>query len=261
MSRAYRFFGCLASILIVCLACADSPPARTPLFVNKPITPAWAPLWDWEQPRNLAFQHRVVEHLTGVQGVGSCCAEGVSHDGYRLHLCFAPGTPRWYVEYVSRLIFGDFLPAYDLDRRWSFTSFGSTGSQGNPIQLRWSFVPDGTLLPGVGGGTAPSNLIARTASSAATRHCGRTNSATHLPVGRRLQGFGTRRSAMTARRSPTALVRLIPNAAMCASADATWTASTACWRSTTCRMSATWSSIPAKTGKAVSVPIVSCAMW
>jgi serralysin len=160
MSRAYRFFGCLASILIVCLACADSPPARTPLFVNKPITPAWAPLWDWEQPRNLAFQHRVVEHLTGVQGVGSCCAEGVSHDGYRLHLCFAPGTPRWYVEYVSRLIFGDFLPAYDLDRRWSFTSFGSTGSQGNPIQLRWSFVPDGTLLPGVGGGTAPSNLIA-----------------------------------------------------------------------------------------------------
>jgi serralysin len=33
-------------------------------------------------------------------------------------------------------------------------------SQGNPIQLRWSFVPDGTQLPGLSGGTAPSNLIA-----------------------------------------------------------------------------------------------------
>jgi hypothetical protein len=102
----------------------------------------------------------VVEHVTGVQGVGACCAEGVTHDGYQLHLCFAPGTPPWYVDYISRLIFGDFMPAYDVGGRWSFTSFGSTGSQGNPIQLRWSFVPDGTQLPGVGGGTAPSNLIA-----------------------------------------------------------------------------------------------------
>jgi serralysin len=161
MERAFRFFGCLAGMLVVGLACADSQHhAHTPLFVSKLPLPSWAPLWEWEQPRDLAFQHRVVEYVTGVQGVGSCCAEGVTHDGYRLHLCFAPGTPEWYVDYISRLVFGDFLPAYDVGGRWSFTSFGSTGSQGNPIQLRWSFVPDGTQLPGVGGGTAPSNLIA-----------------------------------------------------------------------------------------------------
>jgi serralysin len=160
MERVYRFFGCLTGMLVVGLACADSRHAPTPLFVNKPILPSWAPLWDWEQPRDLAFQHRVVEHVTGVQGVGSCCAEGVTHDGYRLHLCFAPGTPEWYMDYVSRLIFGDFLPAYDAGGRWSSTSYGSTGSTGNPIQLRWSFVPDGTLVPGLSNDSAPSNLIA-----------------------------------------------------------------------------------------------------
>ena len=160
MERACRLLGCIAGIFAVGLACAESQHARTSLFVNKPITPAWAPLWDWEQPRELAFQHRMVEQVTGVHGVGSCCAEGVTHDGYRLHLCFAPGTPPWYVEYVSRLIFGDFLPAYDAAARWGSTSYGSTGARGNPVQLRWSFVPDGTLLPGVSGGSLPSNLFA-----------------------------------------------------------------------------------------------------
>jgi len=160
MERVYRFLGCFTGTLVVGLACADLQHPRTPLFVNKPILPSWAPLWEWEQPRDWVFQHRVVAHLTGVQGVGACCAEGVTHDGYRLHLCFAPGTPEWYVEYVSRLIFGDFLPAYDVGARWTSTSYGSTGAQGNPIQLRWSFVPDGTPVPGLDGNYAPSNLIA-----------------------------------------------------------------------------------------------------
>jgi hypothetical protein len=148
-------------MLVIGLACADSQHhAHTPLFVSKLPLPSWAPLWEWEQPRDWVFQHRVVEYVTGVQGVGSCCAEGVTHDGYRLHLCFAPSTPEWYVDYISRLVFGDFLPAYDAGGRWSSTSYGSTGSQGNPIRLRWSFVPDGTQLPGLSGGIAPSNLIA-----------------------------------------------------------------------------------------------------
>lgn len=160
MKRLYRFFGCFAGVLIVGLACADSQHGRTPLFVNKPIAPAWAPLWEWEQPYNFDFQHRVVAHFTGVEGVGSCCAEGVTHDGHALHLCFAPGTPPEYVDYVSRLIFGDFLPAYDASTRWSSTSYGSTGSRGNPIRLRWSFVPDGVRLPGLSGGSQSSNLFA-----------------------------------------------------------------------------------------------------
>jgi hypothetical protein len=130
-----------------------------PLFVNKPITPAWAPLWDWEKPHSLEFQHRAVEALTGIEGVGSCCAEGVTHDGYAAHLCFAPGTPPEYVEYISRLLFGDFMPAYNAQARWSSTSYGGTGSTGNPVRLRWSFVPDGVQLPGISGGSAPSNLF------------------------------------------------------------------------------------------------------
>jgi hypothetical protein len=107
----------------------------------------------------MEFQHRVVEAFTGVEGVGACCAEGVTHDGLPMHLCFAPGTPPEYVEYISRLVFGDFLPAYARDARWTSTSYGSTGSTGNPIRLRWSFVPDGVQLPGLSSGTAPSNLF------------------------------------------------------------------------------------------------------
>ena len=159
MEKRYRVLGSLAGLLLTGLTFADSPSPRTPLLVNKPITPAWAPLWDWEQPYSFDFQHRAIESLTGVRGVGSCCAEGVTHDGYALHLCFAPGTPPEYVEYISRLIFGDFLPAYNAGTRWSSTSYGSTGSRGNPIRLRWSFVPDGVQLPGLSGGSAPSNLF------------------------------------------------------------------------------------------------------
>ena len=134
------------------------------------LLPHWAPIWSWERPvpltgwqrasNDMAVRHALIGALTGIEGVGSCCIEGVNRQGLAMHVCFAPGTPQWYVDYVSRLIFGDFSPAYDVGGRWSSTSYGSTGSRGNPIRLRWSFVPDGTQLPGMSGGTAPSNLIA-----------------------------------------------------------------------------------------------------
>ena len=133
------------------------------------LTPHWAPIWSWEhpvpgwsgiQPGSMVERHALISALTGVEGVGSCCIEGVNRDGLAMHVCFAPGTPQWYVDYISHLIFGDFFPAYDIGARWSATSYGGTGSQGNPIRLRWSFVPDGTLVPGISGGSAPSNLIA-----------------------------------------------------------------------------------------------------
>ncbi len=159
MNKRYRVAGWIAGLLVAGFAYTDTPSLRKPILVNKPITPAWAPLWDWEKPRSWDFQHRAIESMTGVEDVGSCCAEGVTHDGYALHLCFAPGTPPEYVEYISRLIFGDFLPAYNAGTRWSSTSYGGTGSTGNPIRLRWSFVPDGVQLPGLSGGTQPSNLF------------------------------------------------------------------------------------------------------
>lgn len=133
---------------------------KAPLFVNRPIYPSWAPLWDWEHPPSMEARHELIASLTGIPEVGSCCVEGVSYDGLPIHLCFAPGTPPEYVEYVSRLVFGDFFPAYNAQARWTSTSYGSTGSQGTPIRLRWSFVPDGTLLPGLSGSSRPSNLFA-----------------------------------------------------------------------------------------------------
>ena len=36
------------------------------------------------------------------------------------------------------------------DERWSTTASGSTGETGDPITLTWSFVPDGTNIPGQG---------------------------------------------------------------------------------------------------------------
>jgi serralysin len=134
------------------------------------LLPHWAPIWSWERPvpftgwqrasNDMAVRHALIGALTGIEGVGSCCIEGVNREGLAMHVCFAPGTPQWYVDYISRLIFGDFSPAYDIGGRWSSTSYGSTGSRGNPIRLRWSFVPDGTQVPGLSGPTAPSNLIA-----------------------------------------------------------------------------------------------------
>jgi hypothetical protein len=123
--------------------------------------PHWAPAWSWERPLDsMGARHALIGTLTSTEGVGSNCIEGANREGLAMHVCFAPGTPKWYVEYVSRLIFGDFSPAYDVGGRWSSTSYGSTGSRGNPIRLRWSFVPDGTPLPGISGPSAPSNLIA-----------------------------------------------------------------------------------------------------
>ncbi|MFQ3610333.1 MAG: matrixin family metalloprotease [Fimbriimonadales bacterium] len=147
----------IAGTVVVLSLSAD---VRKPLYHNQLIFPSWAPLWEWENPTRYDLNHLIISEVTGVQGVGSLCCEGVTHDGYAMHLCFAPGTPREYVDYVSRLIFGDFMPAYNAQARWSSTSFGSTGSTGNPISLRWSFVPDGVALPGLSGGSAPSNLFA-----------------------------------------------------------------------------------------------------
>ncbi|MEN3000755.1 MAG: matrixin family metalloprotease [Armatimonadota bacterium] len=130
------------------------------------LLPHWAPIWSWDNPtppwnplNSMTARHALLSELTGVRGVGSCCIEGVNREGLAMHVCFAPGTPEWYVRYISRLIFGDFSPAYDIGGRWTSTSYGTTGSQGTPIRLRWSIVPDGTLVPGVSGGSAPSNLI------------------------------------------------------------------------------------------------------
>jgi hypothetical protein len=115
--------------------------------------PQWAPIWSWERSGaptkwqrdtdQMATLHALISQVTGAGRVGSHCVEGVSRTGQVIHLCFDENTPEWYIESVSRRIFGDFSPAYYAVVRWSNTSYGSTGPRGNPIRLRWSFIPDG----------------------------------------------------------------------------------------------------------------------
>ncbi len=52
-------------------------------------------------------------------------------------------------------------PVFQGDDRWTFTATdGSTGSEGTPVTLTWSFVPDNTMINNNRGSTLPSNLIA-----------------------------------------------------------------------------------------------------
>lgn len=133
--------------------------------------PHWAPIWSWERSGaptkwqrdtdQMATLHALISQMTGTGRVGSHCVEGVSRTGQVIHLCFDENTPEWYIESVSRRIFGDFSPAYDAVVRWSVTSYGSTGPRGNPIRLRWSFIPDGTLVYDIANSQwEPSNLFA-----------------------------------------------------------------------------------------------------
>jgi probable HAF family extracellular repeat protein len=118
--------------------------------------------WRLELPFDaIQKQHQLLRSMLNLQGVGTCLT-GIDSFGRPLHVCFAPDTPEWYVEYVSRLIFGDFGPAYNLATRWSQTSYGSTDIIGTPIRLRWSVVPDGTRVPHYNPNIAPapSNLMA-----------------------------------------------------------------------------------------------------
>jgi hypothetical protein len=50
---------------------------------------------------------------------------------------------------------------YQVGGRWSSTSYGSTGSSGNPMTLGFSYVPDGTFVPSSGYGSGGSSLFNR----------------------------------------------------------------------------------------------------
>ena len=80
--------------------------------------------------------------------------------------CFAEGTSDATMHAFSAAVFGlnegPFGARYQTGARWSTTSAGATGSTGTPITLRYSFVPDGTIIPGgAGEASAPSDLFAR----------------------------------------------------------------------------------------------------
>lgn len=57
-------------------------------------------------------------------------------------------------------VFAATARAYEAGDRWNWTATdGSTGSQGTPVTVTWSLVPDGTQMPGLEVAYAPSGLI------------------------------------------------------------------------------------------------------
>lgn len=70
--------------------------------------------------------------------------------------CFAEGTPWELVDYYNQLLYGHAGDlAYFTTTRWP-------GAQGTPLDLRWSFVPDGLSIgSGNGEPVAPSELFSR----------------------------------------------------------------------------------------------------
>ena len=86
-------------------------------------------------------------------------------------LCWAQGTQTEVVDAFANvralaLTEGDDLKAptrvFQGSDRWTFTATdGNTGSEGTPITLTWSLVPDGTIIDNDEGDTLPNNLIAK----------------------------------------------------------------------------------------------------
>lgn len=69
--------------------------------------------------------------------------------------CFDPASPpsKDMMAYLNQLMASVDGQNYYQSSRWS-------GTAGSPRSLRWSFVPDGTLVPGLSGPTSASNLFA-----------------------------------------------------------------------------------------------------
>lgn len=150
--------GFILSGLILSTAVYSS--ALSENFLLSPTDPYWVPSLKRSTTEARQYQHAIITNLTGIQA-GNRCVEGVGFNGIPVHVCFAPGTPQDYVDYISSQLYGDFNPAYNASGRWTSTSYGSVGSRGNPLRLRWSFVPDGVNIPnGVGEPAAPNNLFA-----------------------------------------------------------------------------------------------------
>ncbi len=91
------------------------------------------------------------------------CVIGTTADGVKVSVLFAAGTDPKYIGRVmwnfSNSVAGNQEPWYNAGTRWSGTAQQtSTGSNGDPVRLTYSYVPDGTQIPDAGFGGGPSNL-------------------------------------------------------------------------------------------------------
>jgi hypothetical protein len=65
-------------------------------------------------------------------------------------VCFAPGTDAAYMQWFRSTLHPQ--PEFVPGSRWTIG-----GSQGDPVSLRWSFVPDGLSIPSAGAGDPSGN--------------------------------------------------------------------------------------------------------
>ena len=84
-----------------------------------------------------------------------------------LAVCFSPDTDPEVVRQFTRFMEANNASSLDYfaNSRWSTTANGSTGSQGNPITLTYSFVPDGVGMPSGAGEPAAANTLNATMTS------------------------------------------------------------------------------------------------
>ena len=113
---------------------------------------------------------RVAAIAAAVIGIGIPNAGAqVTSDGMEcrvignMSIVFKPGTTerqkQAVLNQVAPYAFEDF--DFQTGARWSSTSFGATGSIGNPIRLGYSLVPDGVFVPSSGLGSGSNQLFAR----------------------------------------------------------------------------------------------------
>ena len=79
-----------------------------------------------------------------------------------MSIVFKPGVTEQQIQSTLRSVTpyafdeGDF----QVSGRWNATSYGGTGTTGNPMSISYSLVPDGVTVPWAGLGTGPNQLFA-----------------------------------------------------------------------------------------------------
>jgi len=93
------------------------------------------------------------------------CVEGYLADGRRVSVTFAPNTGESYIQKVMAVFqsYSSHIQYNAEGSRWSRTAYNSsTGTNGDPITLTWSFVPDGVTVPVTSwNAETPSDLFAK----------------------------------------------------------------------------------------------------
>ena len=154
-TRSAAPFVALLALGIVASFAALSPAARPGAASPQPVAQRRGVVA--VSPADTVFQRLSATHQAMIERL----SRSASPSEAGVATCFTPGTDD---EVIAA--FNAALAARDGDRfnqtsRWGLTALSPAGSQGDPVILTYSFVPDGTSVPdGVGEGAGVSNLFA-----------------------------------------------------------------------------------------------------